>query len=86
LDDLYKFHNLKLKVREVDCAPGRAAFTPLVLQFSDGMSEERYESSGLTVRFHEVANRSFSHSDVHIAVFADPQCEVEVRLQINTGI
>jgi len=78
LDDLGKFHNLKLKAKETECDSNSRAFGSLVLQYSEGMSEERYEANGLVVRFHEVSNRSVSHSDVHIALFSDPHCAVEV--------
>eukprot|EP01124_Arcella_intermedia_P018158 TRINITY_DN2512_c0_g1_i1.p1 TRINITY_DN2512_c0_g1~~TRINITY_DN2512_c0_g1_i1.p1 ORF type:complete len:959 (-),score=170.88 TRINITY_DN2512_c0_g1_i1:55-2931(-) len=81
LEDVSKFMVFKVYALDVKC-PGDG-LSPVFLQYTPGMNEERYQEMKLSIRFHEIEPNSSLTSDVHLIAFYDPKCTFKISISFS---
>eukprot|EP01125_Pyxidicula_operculata_P008752 TRINITY_DN2909_c0_g1_i2.p1 TRINITY_DN2909_c0_g1~~TRINITY_DN2909_c0_g1_i2.p1 ORF type:complete len:418 (-),score=6.37 TRINITY_DN2909_c0_g1_i2:538-1791(-) len=91
IDNLNKFHVLKVKLKRTTCPEEKQLADsppPVMLQYTQGMNEERYFTFGqkdnFRLRWHEITHASNSTiSNVTLAFFSNPECSHEIEISMD---
>lgn len=88
IPSISRFHAYHVSVNEKSCSH-RHTVNPIIMQYTEGMREERYNTGSLLAKFHQSRYESSNifwpndHDTLHIVFFGDPFCEYTVKVKFS---